>query len=324
MRTEDIPIIILPRRSLTREEFVSGFPSGSVALDGAVRGGPFIDDETLHANFDHHEGVVRDVTMSTAMQCYFAIKGRFCERRDGRFTIVTNDVDQDTSLAAWLLRNWKRFSGVQSHPSIGRLLTLTDRLDVTAGAFPMSLDDQVMRQHSWVFKPYTDARKSGDLANGGEPTMRSIMLAVFGNLNDLMLGRGGEQELDTRHEILYASSRHGFEIVDEIGGNEARYHLFSTGHLWQGYVSIVARKPDGRIVYTIGKPSAHVDFNVPELYDALNAAEGLTRATGWNGSTIVGGSPRSGSTMPWERVRDVIEACLDARADRREKKNVTA
>jgi intein/homing endonuclease len=205
---------------------------------------------------------------------------------------------------------------VQSHPTIGRLLTLTDRLDVTAGAFPMSLDDQLLRVHSWVFKPYTDARKSGDLARGGEATMRSILLAVFGNLNDLMLGRGGEQELDTRHEILYASPKHGFEIVDEIGGNEARCHLFSLGHLWRGYVSIVARKPDGRIVYTIGKPSAHVDFPVAELYDALNDAEGLTRATGWNGSSIVGGSSRDGSTMPWTQVRDVVETVLDARGNR--------
>jgi intein/homing endonuclease len=316
MLIEDIPIVILPRQSLTREEFVSRFPRGTVALDGVVRCGPFVDDVTLHANFDHHEGVLRDVTMSTAMQSYFAIKCRFCERRDGKSTIVVNDPDQDTALAAWLLRNWKRFSGVQSHPTIGRLLTLTDRLDVTAGAFPMSLDDQLLRVHSWVFKPYTDARKSGDLARGGEATMRSILLAVFGNLNDLMLGRGGEQELDTRHEILYASPKHGFEIVDEIGGNEARCHLFSLGHLWRGYVSIVARKPDGRIVYTIGKPSAHVDFPVAELYDALNDAEGLTRATGWNGSSIVGGSSRDGSTMPWTQVRDVVETVLDARGNR--------
>ena len=64
-------------------------------------------------------------------------------------------------------------------------------------------------------------------------------------------------------------------------------------------MSIVARKPDGRIVYTIGKPSAHVDFPVAELYDALNDAEGLTRANGWNGSSIVGGSSRDGSKMPW-------------------------
>ncbi len=95
MLVEDIPIVILPRQSLTREEFVSRFPRGSVALDGVVRGGPFVDDVTLHANFDHHEGVLRDVTMSTAMLCYFAIKCRFCERRDGRFTIVVNDPENE-------------------------------------------------------------------------------------------------------------------------------------------------------------------------------------------------------------------------------------
>ena len=123
----------------------------------------------------------------------------------------------------------------------------------------------------------------------------------------------GDDAAESSEPVL---ARHGFEIVDEIGGNEARCHLFSLGHLWRGYVSIVARKPDGRIVYTVGKPSEHVEFPAPEIRDALNAAEGLSRANGWNGSDIVFGSSREGSVMPWTQVRDVVESVLDARENR--------
>ena len=313
----DIKIIIRPRQSMTWETFVATTPPGSIALDGAVRGGPRRDDVTLHVNRDHHEGVERDATMSTCRQVQFSIKGRFAERRGGKFQIHINDPDQDTALACWLLLNWKRFTGIQSHPHINRLIELTDRLDITGGAFPMALDDRLVRQHAWVFKPYADARKSGALAQANESVMRAILEAVFRNLDAFWMNQAGEAELDTRHEILHRSARFGFEIVDEIGGNDARCYLFSQGNLWNGYVSIVARKADGTTVYTVGRPSMDVDFSLPRLYKALNAAEKLDRARNWNGSPMIGGSSREGSTLTWQEVGEVIERDLTAQAEER-------
>lgn len=310
---DPIQIVVRPRESITWDQFVANTPPCSIALDGMVRGGPRWDESTLHVNFDHHDGVVREATMSTAMQVYFAIKGGLMRRFGGRATVYINDPDQDTALACWLLRHHKQFDGVQSHPGLSRLLTLTDRWDITGGAFPMNLNDGLVNQHNWVFGPYTDLRKSGELARAGEATIRNTLEAVFRNIDALWRGEAGEKEMDRRHEILYTSSRHGFRIIDEIGGNEARYHLFSLGLLDAGYVSIVARRPDGRIVYTIGRPSPYVDFPVPRFYPVLNAAEGLTMADGWNGSNLIGGSSRmNASGLPWERVADELEHDLDA------------
>ena len=43
-------------------------PPGSIYLDGAAQGGPFVDAERDVLNLDHHEGCVRSFTLSTCEQ----------------------------------------------------------------------------------------------------------------------------------------------------------------------------------------------------------------------------------------------------------------
>jgi hypothetical protein len=306
-----ITVRALPRVSMTWEEFVATTPRNSIALDGVVLGGPRCDHASGHFNLDHHDGVVREATMSTTMQALFAIKGGLMKRLDpvgvSEVTIYINDTDQDTSSAVWLLVNHKRFEGVQSLPNINRLLSLTDKWDITAGAFPMNLDDRLVRQHCWVFRPYTDLRKSGALAQANERVMLDNLAAVMDRLDKFMMGQAGEVDLDTRHVILYDSPK--FKVIDEIGGNEARYLLYCQG--MDAFISIVARRPDGRLVCTVGRRSQHIDFPVPEICDDFNAAEGLNRRNGWNGSDIVIGSSRlNGTGLSWEQQCEITDARL--------------
>jgi hypothetical protein len=304
-------ICVLPRQSMTWENFLVSTPRNSIALDGVVLGGPKFGASSTHVNFDHHDGVVRDVTMSTAMQVLFAIKGGLMEvlspGSKNKVSIYVNDTDQDTTFAVWLLMNYKKFEGVQSIPHINRLLSLTDKWDITGGAFPMNLDDQLVRQHNWVFRPYTDLRKSGALAQANERVMLDNLDAVMARLDKFLMGQSGEAELDTRHVVLYDSPM--FKIVDEIGGNDARYFLYSKG--MDAFISIVARRTDGRIVYSVGRRSQYIRFPVEKLYDDFNTAESLDRRTGWNGSTIIGGSSRlNGSGLTWEQLRNIAIARL--------------
>lgn len=294
---------ILPRQSLTWDEFISIAPARSIALDGVVKGGPNYNEATQHVNFDHHDNVVREATMSTAKQVYFAIKGGLMKTfGKGACTIYVNDTDQDTCLAVWLLLHYMLFEGIGSIPVINRLLDLDDKWDITGGAFPMNLSGQLVRQHNWIFEPYSELRKSGKLASADESVLRDNLEAVISRLTQYHMGQGGEKELDTRHEILFDHSR--FKIVDEIGGNEARYVLLSQG--MDAYISLVARRPDGRFVYTVGRRSRYIPFPVTKLYAAFNAAEGFEDGKGWNGSDIIGGAPRAtGSALSWEQLRDI-------------------
>ena len=306
-------IHVLPRQTMTWNEFLANTPANSIALDGVVHGGPCFDARSLHINFDHHGGVVREATMSTAKQVFMAIKGGLMEsfREDGRAHahVYINDTDQDTSLAVWLLLNYKLFEGTQSVPIISRILDLTDKWDITAGAFPINLKEEYVRQHSWIFEPYASLRKSGQLANADEQIMRDNLDAVMARLTKAMMGEAGEVDLDTRHEIFYDGPV--FKIVDEIGGNEARYHLYSKG--MNAFVSIVARRDDGRFVYSVGRRSQYIPFPVTEILVALNKAEAakrgekLSETDRWGGSDLIGGSPRaSGSMLTWEEIRDII------------------
>ena len=131
-------IHFFPRVSWTWEEFEKNAPPCSIALDGMVKGGPRLDTHARRVNFDHHDGVVREATMSTCKQMFFAIKGGLMKMFGAEpVHVFINDTDQDTSLAVWLLVKHALFEGSQSIPTINRLLELTDRLDITGGAFPM-------------------------------------------------------------------------------------------------------------------------------------------------------------------------------------------
>lgn len=61
-----IQIEIRPRESVSWLKFCEIAPPKSIALDGFVTDGPYWDEKSLRANFDHHSGVVREATMSTA------------------------------------------------------------------------------------------------------------------------------------------------------------------------------------------------------------------------------------------------------------------
>lgn len=301
---ESVEIVIQPRNSMDWEEFVRTTPEGSIALDGIVTGGPKYDEITKHINFDHHDGVVREATMSTATQVFMAIKGGLMKSfgKCKPCLVYINDTDQDTALAVWLLLKHELFEGTRSIPHINRLLSLDNHWDITGGAFPVNLNDELVRQHTWVFRPYADLRKSGKLAQASQETMRDNLEAVLGRLNQFLMGQSGSVELDTRREILFQSPE--FWIVNELGGNEARYQLFSEG--MDAFISKVATREDGHFVYTIGRRSRFIPFPVKKFYDIFNKAENLPTGQGWGGSDIIGGSSRSlGSSLSWEELRDL-------------------
>lgn len=313
--TDFVDLHVFPREIWSWQQFLEQTPRNSIALDGMVSGGPRYDHATQHANFDHHSNVVRDATMSTAKQVYFAIKGGIFEtfRRNGKAEaqVYVNDPDQDTVLAVWLLDHYNLFNGTQGIPSIHRLLDLNDKLDITGGAFPLNLREKLVRQHNWIFGPYSQLRKSGALASAGPEVMKDNLETVLGRLNKFMMGEGGEEALDTRYDILHQSPL-GYWVTNEIGGNDARCMLYGRG--MNAYIGLVAERPDGRKVWSIGRKSKYIDFPVPELYDVYNAAEGLSAEEGWGGSDLIGGSSRKhGSKLSPSELVELTDAYLAQR-----------
>lgn len=281
-------------------------PGHSIALDGYCNDAPNYSELTKHANFDHHHGVVREATMSTAEQVYMAVKGGlFYSFKNPN--VFINDCDQDTCLAIFILENYKLFEGTQSIPHFNRLLHIDSKFDITGGAYPVNLRDEILERHAWVFEPYTNIRKSGELSNASPEVMLNCVESVMARIHKFILGESERITLDIRHTILKSSSTlNGFWLVEETGGNSARYHLFSKG--MNAFISVVAQRPDGKYVYSIGRKSRYIPFPVQEFFVILNEKEGLNRQNGWGGSDIIGGSSReSGSSLRPEEVFEIIE-----------------
>lgn len=309
-----INLIIQPRKSVSWDEFTHLTSGPSIALDGFCHDSPNYSEKTLHVNFDHHHGVVREATMATAEQVHMAIKGGLFEsfRKDGVpfANVYINDCDQDTCLAIFILENYNLFEGTQSIPHFNRLLNVDSKFDITGGAYPVNLRNELLERHAWVFEPYTKMRISGDLASASAETMRNCVEAVMARIHKFIIGESERIELDTRHEILASSSNlNGFWLVNEIGGNSARYHLFSKG--MNAFISVVAKRPDGKYVYSVGRKSRYILFPVQKFFVLLNAKEGLTRENGWGGSDVIGGSSRElGSSLEPKEVFEIIENYL--------------
>lgn len=295
---------VYPREVVTWQKF-QYHCKNAIALDGYVAGGPDWDSQRKLVNFDHHDGVVREATMSTAKQVYFAIKSGFCSWVGSDCDVYVNDIDQDTAMAIWLLRNHHLFEGAASIPAISRILELNDRLDITGGAFPMSLSDFTYGLHCWVFAPYTEARKSGLVARATASDMNTILDACCDRLTRLLLNEGKQQLPDVDVKVLATGA---VTVLDETeGGIESRHLAFAQSLIPGVYLSLIARRDDGRYVYTLGKRSRYVDFDMRAAYAKLNAAEGFTVPRGWGGSDLIGGSDRAtGSGLDWETVVELL------------------
>lgn len=289
-------------------------PGPSISLDGYVNDSPNYSELTKHVNFDHHHGVVREATMSTAEQVYMAVKGGIFEsfKKDGKpfANVYINDCDQDTCLAIFILENYKMFEGIKSIPHFNRLLNVDSKFDITGGAYPIDLKDELLEKHAWIFEPYTNIRKSGELANASDVVMRNCIDAVIARLHKFIMGESGRIELDIRHNILKMSDFiKNFWLVEETGGNSARYHLFAHG--MNAFISIVAKRPDGKYVYSIGRKSRYIPLPIQEIFILLNNKEGMTRQNGWGGSDIIGGSSRElGSSLEPIELFELIENYL--------------
>ncbi len=272
-------VIIRPREVVTWPNFCDG-KNHAIALDGYVAGGPEWDSRLKLVNFDHHDGVVREATMSSAKQVYFAIKSGFCSWVGPTCDVYVNDIDQDTAMAIWLLQNHHVFEGGASVPTVSRILELNDRFDITGGAFPMNLSDSVYGTHCWIFEPYTNARRKGAIAKADAADMTVILDAICKRITSLMMNQAGSVMPDVAVNVLHQGQR--LIVLDETeGGIESRHLAFAQNLITGVYLSIVAKREDGRFVYTLGKRSRYVDFDMKFAFTELSTADGFRYPRGW-------------------------------------------
>jgi hypothetical protein len=304
-----IELNVRPGPAISRDEFVATHPRFSIALDGYVRGEPFLVADGPYRNFNHHEVVDRSCTSATCEQARRAVLlGLYDLFRDAngrRAQLHVNDCDQDVCLSTWILMNPDR----AAEPLVRVLSQIEDLLDASAGTFPMPHETDMLAQVRWVFEPYAHARPR--VAGLSSAEMRSIIDDVHHRIAEFVVGRSGKLPLSGSHKRIGGGL--GWVLV-EVAGGQARERLIADGV--RAAVELFGRNGD-HWLYSIWRRSEYiVGFPVRALLDALNAAEELDPNVGWGGADNVGGAPRGrGSKLPPDEVERVINRVLRAESD---------
>jgi hypothetical protein len=306
-RFENIAVHVLEKRFENWAHFMREAPEYSIGLE-------VMDDAPGHhghyVHFDHHAGVVREATMSAAMQAYIAVRqGRLMERwlrKQRPVNVHTWNADQDVCLAAFVLEYHDMLERAEGTPLLRWIVQYNNKIDVCGGLYPVNLDELVKNHFTWVFDPYRQQRMRGK-TQGDEDLVRHTIREVCDRLYDLIHDRAGVAPITAQPEILYQSP-HNFVIADEHGDPHSRLVLAAQGHT--NLISLVTQRPNGRYTYSIirGSPYDEDVFQVPKLIEAFQAAEDVKDARIWGGSNLAAGSDSElGSSLHWTTVRDIAE-----------------
>lgn len=303
----NIELHVAHRRFESWEQFMREVPEYSIALE-------VIDDVPGHighyVHFDHHKGIIREATMSAAMQAYIAVRqGRLMERwlmKQRPVHVYVWNADQDVCLAAFVLEYHELLERAEGTPLLRWIVQYNNKIDVCGGLYPVRLDELVRNHFTWVFEPYREQRMLGK-TDGDEEIVKKTIRQVCDRLLDLLNGRAGVTPITVNPEILYASP-YDFVIVDEKGDPNSRLVLASEGH--RNLISLICTRPNGRYTYSIIRGSCYDEdtFQIPVLIEAFNAAEDRSDAKIWGGSGLAAGSDSTlGSSLHWTRLRDIAE-----------------
>lgn len=305
-----IEFSVRPGPGLIKEHFLSSHPPYSVALDGYVFGGPWL--ETLPAgpfrNFNHHEEVDRTCTSATCEQVRRAIMLGFYDlfqvRGDRTARLYANDCDQDVCLAAWILMNPDR----ADEPLVRTISQIVDLLDMSAGTYPMPHERELLGQVRWVFDPYTRVRSRLSEMTG--EVQLQVIEDVHRRLDQFSIGRADIAERPGSY--VYVGGGRGWTMA-KLDHQSGRDQLIADGV--RAAVELIGRASQG-YTYTVWRRSEYVvGFPVGKILQALNVAEGFQPIDpkGWGGSNNVGGSPRCcGSTLSPEEVERVVNHALES------------
>ncbi|MGH7802054.1 MAG: lysostaphin resistance A-like protein [Thermodesulfobacteriota bacterium] len=292
------------------------YPSGTIFLDGAAQGEPFLDHERQIYNLDHHDGCIRAFTLSTCEQAIvMLLKG--LDLRNREWTIYANSPDLDTILAIWVLLNHIRINENEAiRKTIIPLLRLEGTIDSLGlefkdlCGFPPDLYQKIAKNIDDLrFDELTIKKERHweeiDFLEYTADTLRKIDQMVYqpGDFENFK----GVEEL-ARVEIT--DKRIAIVCRADIGIYEVEQYL---AKLYGNRLGLVALQREPH-TYSLRQIDLFLSADLTKVYEKLNfldsAVNGRRPDNRWGGSTDIGGSPRLTGTKltPLE----IAKACREA------------
>jgi hypothetical protein len=292
-----------------------GAAPGSIFLDGAAQGEPFLDPKREVYNMDHHEGCVRPFTLATCEQAMVLIRtGLDLRKRD--WTVHANDPDLDTVLAIWVLLNHVRLTdeNVETRARVMPLVRLQGAIDAhglelqDVCALPPGLLAEVrswideLRESELALKAQGRWQKC-DLLEYTADRLRAIDRLVYppAHFDDVTeVEEIARAEITEESFVIVCRSQAG---IYEVQSQLRRLHGKRLG------VIALQKNPS---TYSLRQVDPYLPTNLDTVYTRLNlvdpAAGGHRSANRWGGSAEIGGSPRrSGTRLTPEQIVHVCQ-----------------
>jgi membrane protease YdiL (CAAX protease family) len=289
------------------------FPAGTIFLDGAVEGDPFVDAQKEIYNLNHPEACIR--SLATCEQAMVAIrKGLDLSERD--WVVWVNNADVDTVLALWVLLNHQRCN--QDAKARGKIMPLL-RLAGTVDAHGHDMQDL--------------AALPPDLLHGTAAMLKQLQQqeAVFkeyGRWSETDLPNYIADQLRAVDDLVYTPEDFsGLHEIDELSRAQIGNRSIALACRSKADIDQVQRQLQkvygqrlGILIFEDG-PSSYrvrcVDRNLlgtlKHAYERLNLLDpAVTGSSGnrWSGSDEGGASPRKTGTglTPTQIIEAVREA----------------
>jgi membrane protease YdiL (CAAX protease family) len=294
-------------------------PPGSIYLDGAAEGGPFLDVDKAVFNLDHHEGCVRSFTLATCEQAMMVIrKGLDLQKRD--WTIHANDPDLDTVLAIWVLLNHMRLgdADVEIRRKVMPLVRLEGTIDAHGletldfCAFPAELQESVSAELKRLRSREVELKKDGkwqeiDFLEYTVEVLRSIDAIIYSShhFEDLL-------EVEELARVEIGGGQLAIVCRSEAEVYELERHL---RQLHGKRLGIIILQKDSK-TYTLRQVDTFLPTTLDGAYHRLNlidpAAGHRTSGNRWGGSGEIGGSPRAtGTSLSAQQIADAVAQAYD-------------
>ncbi|MBI4455028.1 MAG: CPBP family intramembrane metalloprotease [Acidobacteria bacterium] len=279
------------------------YPQGSIFLDGAAQGGPFIDAQRAIYNLDHHDGCIRSFTLATCEQAMVVIrKALDLPSRD--WTVFANDADLDTVLALWVLLNHLRLNDDPvTRAKVMPLLRLEGAIDAHGLELQdlVALPPDLLRTTTATLKLLVqEETELKSKERWGEINLLEYIADRLASIDALIYSPEDFEEVEELEELARVEIVDGSVAVvckSSTGIYEARQQLRKL-HRDRLGILILQKDP---ATYTLHQVDYRLPTTLEGVYQRLNlldpAAGGSHSANRWGGSAEIGGSPRSTGTL---------------------------
>lgn len=300
-------------------------PSGTIFLDGAAQGPPFLDTERQIHNLDHHEDCVRAFTLAACEQALVLVLKGF-DLRGREWTVRANEPDLDTVLALWVLLNHMRLA---SSPDLRRRVIPLVRVEGVIDAHGLELQEltglpeDLHRRSLGVLDTLHElelelTREAGraDRPSASDPLERTAALlravdALVYSPEDLDRD-GAEVDELAREELPDGSLVVACRSPESIYRAEQTLRWLYGDRL--GVVVLVKRSDGDSRTVTLRQVDPFLPASLEAAYAELNLLDPAAGPRGssarWGGSDEIGGSPRGVGTRL--APREIVRACARA------------